>query len=196
MSESNTNQPVFDYLQTLISPDHPLYAIVDAAQSDYIIQLLYQYAEQIPIQSLFEGKKGQEMASVAPYLVSFETPDHPLLQTLVEKGWDNHWVTYLKCPGGFDAVRKQLRQSLRVKGSDGDYRLFRFYDPRVFKEYSPSFDNDQLTLFFGEITGYWVAESQQTAVNYQLVNQQLLTQQVGVTQADNASDSPSPLNTE
>ncbi len=195
-SNANNNQQVLDYLQTLITPNNPLYAIVDAAQNDYIIQLLYQHAEKIEIQSLFEGSKGQEMASVAPYLVSFTTPDHPLLLTLIEKGWGNNWGVYLSCSGGFEAVRKQLRQCIRVKGSDGDYRLFRFYDPRVFREYLPSFDAEQLSLFFGEISHYWLEDANKTAFSYQLDKQQLLTERIDTTQAVSESASPSPLKTE
>ena len=193
---TSQNHPVLSYLQTLMTENNPLYAIVDAAQSDYIIQLLYQHSEKTEIQSLFEGKKGQEMASVAPYLVSFTTPDHPLLLTLVEKGWGNHWGVYLRCSGGFEAVRKQLRQCIRIKGSDGDYRQFRFYDPRVFIEYMPTFDANQLSLFFGEINSYWVADANKTAFNYQLDKQQLLIQRIDETQAVSESDNPSPLNTE
>lgn len=172
------HQQVLAYLQTLII-DKPLYAIVDAAQDEQVIELLQQHAEKTRLQSLFEGEQGEEMAPVAPYLLQFNTPDNPMLHTIVQHGWGKNWGLYFDYPGEFEAARNQLRQCIRVKDNDSDYLTFRFYDPRVFRQYISTFDMSQLIAFFGAIGNYWLEDEKTTGVlHYQIRDLQLHVQAI------------------
>lgn len=151
-------QQVHSYLKNLIT-DKPLYAIIDSAQNKIIIEQLHQQAKETPIQSLYEGKTGQELALVAPYLAQLNTPDNALLKQLIQQGWGNHWAVYFNYPGDLDAARNQLRQCLRVSDTDKQYQTFRFYDPRVFRKIIPTFDMSQLITFYGAIGSYWLEDS-------------------------------------
>lgn len=182
---ASTQQQALCYLQSLIA-DNPLYAIIDAGQDETIVELLHQHQkQQMPIQSLFSGKKGQEMASVAPYLVQINTPDNALLKIMLEQGWGKHWAVYFSYSGDFNAARNQLRQCIRVKGSNNEHLTFRFYDPRVFRQYIPTFDMSQLIAFYGAIESYWVEDKNATGLlRYQLRELQLDVQPIDIYQIE------------
>jgi Domain of unknown function (DUF4123) len=139
---------ILAYLQAQTQPEQPLYAIVDAAQdSKAILQLLKHTAPKLNVANLFEGERGAELAPAAPHLIEFTHAGHPLLTRLVNQGWQNNWALYFK-----------LRGNLPIKDKDG-VGLFRFYDPRVFNLYIPSFDAQQLREFFGAISDFWIPDS-------------------------------------
>lgn len=170
---NSIQQQVYSQLQSLIS-DKPLYAIIDSAQDESIIKLLHQHAQHTPIQSLYEGKQGQELALIAPYLAQFNTADNALLKDLLEQGWGNHWTIYFDYPSDFNAARNQLRQCLRVGDTDKQYQAFRFYDPRVFRRMIPTFDMSQLIAFYGAIGSYWLDNDNATELmQYQMRELQL-----------------------
>lgn len=151
------------YLQGLMD-DKPLYAIVDAAQDETLIDLLMLHDKNTTIQSLFEGETAQELAAVAPYLVKFDHPDHPLLSNLIQQGWGNHWSIFFDYPGDFSNARNQLRQCIRISDNEQNYLNFRFYDPRVFNQYIPTFDLSQLIAFYGAIGSYWLEDKKATGL--------------------------------
>jgi hypothetical protein len=166
-------QQVYSQLQSLIT-EKPLYAIIDSAQDETIIELLHQHAQHMPIQSLYEGKQGQELALVAPYLAQLDTADNALLKDLVEQGWGNYWAIYFDYPSDFKAARNQLRQCLRVGDTDKQYQALRFYDSRVFRRMIPTFDMSQLIAFYGAIGSYWLDNNNATElVQYQMRELQL-----------------------
>jgi hypothetical protein len=116
-------------LQVLREQKDPLYAILDAARSDRVLELLRESIEEY--WSLYEGPKGDALADVAPYLVRLP-PGSTLLEALVREGWGHHWGIYVTCPLMPLDVRRHFRKFLMVKAEDMDGRLyFRFYDPRT-----------------------------------------------------------------
>ena len=150
--------PILACLQAQIGPEQPLYTIVDAAQdSAKIMQLLKYPPRQTAMASLFEGERVEELANVAPYLIEFTQRDNPLLIQLVQQGWQHHWAIYFSYPNGFEAAGDKLRRNLPIKAKD-EIGLFRFYDPRVFNLFIPSFDAKQCREFFGAVSHYWVAD--------------------------------------
>ncbi len=112
------------------SAKEPLYAILDAARDDRILELLRQSVE--PHQSLYEGVQGEPLATVAPYLTGPFRGDSVLLDRLVMEGWGKRWGIYLTSREKFVEVRRHFRRFLTVEFEEtGEQVYFRFYDPGV-----------------------------------------------------------------
>lgn len=133
-----------------------LFAILDAARDDRILDLLRNSGEEY--QSLYEGKQGEDLVSFAPYLVRIPG-ESVLLQHLVKEGWGKSWGIYLTCDKPFQDVRKHFRHFLLIRTEDGKELYFRFYDPRVLRVYLPTCTPEDTTLFWGPVQVYLV-ESQ------------------------------------
>ncbi|MFY0578728.1 DUF4123 domain-containing protein [Cystobacter fuscus] len=135
-------------LQSL-AEEAPLFAILDAARTPRILELLQESVEEY--QSLYEGTQGQALAEVAPYLVSLP-PQSRLLESLTLEGWMQNWGIYLTCPSPFLELRRHLRKFLMVEAEGNDHRLyFRFYDPRVLRIFLPTCSAQQREEFLGPI---------------------------------------------
>lgn len=114
------------------SEKEPLYAILDAARDDRILELLRQSVE--PHQSLYEGVQGEPLATVAPYLTGPFWKDSVLLDRLVLEGWGKRWGIYLTSREKFVEVRRHFRRFLMVEFEEtGEQVYFRFYDPVVWE---------------------------------------------------------------
>ncbi len=110
----------------------PLYAILDAARSDRIVELLQQSVE--PHQSLYEGIQGEPLATVAPYLTGPFQGDSVLLDRLVMEGWGRRWGIFVTSHEPFKEIRRHFRRFLMVEAEEtGDPLYFRFYDPWVMR---------------------------------------------------------------
>ncbi|MRG96833.1 DUF4123 domain-containing protein [Polyangium spumosum] len=121
---------------SLLSREEHLFAILDAARDRRVGALLQACDDEF--RSLYEGRKGDVLAEVAPYLVRLQAGS-PLLPVLVEDGWGESWGVYLTSERPFKEVRRRLRQSLMVRDEASGKRLyFRFYDPRVLRAFWPT----------------------------------------------------------
>lgn len=110
-----------------------LYAVLDAARSGRVVTLLEESVD--PYASLYDGEQARAYDEIAPYLVQLR-PDSQLLERLIAGGWTDAWGLYVVSRAEFAAVRRHLRNFLRVE-VEGDPRrlLFRYYDPRVLREF-------------------------------------------------------------
>jgi Domain of unknown function (DUF4123) len=153
--ESPDNAPK-DLLEVLCarSGEH-LYAILDAARDDRILELLRDSGEHY--QSLYEGQQGEDLANFAPYLV--ELPNGcPLLRALIKEGWGKSWSIYFTSPKSFQEIRKHFRHFLFVQTDDGKELYFRFYDPRVLRVFLPTCITDESSQFFGPIQTFLIED--------------------------------------
>jgi hypothetical protein len=135
-------------IRELRASAEPLYALVDAARDPLVLALLLEADEKYA--SLYEGPKGDRLASSAPYLVALPT-ESAFLATLVDEGWGNSWGVYLRCDKPFDEVRKHLRHFLLVDLDGQKPVYFRYYDPRVLRPFLPSCTPQETAEFFGPI---------------------------------------------
>ena len=123
-----------------------LYAVVDAARDDRVLELLRQSVE--PYRSLYDGVEGETMAEAAPYLVGVPAGSR-LRAALVREGWGLRWASYLRSEKPLLELRRHLRQFLMVQleaGADPVY--FRFYDPEVLRVYMRSCDAEERRPWF------------------------------------------------
>lgn len=112
-----------------------LYAVLDAARDERILQLLRESVDEH--RSLYDGVQGEALADVAPYLVSFRR-DSALIERLVNEGWGRSWGVFVKSKLAFTALRRHFRRFLMVEDDETRQRMyFRFYDPRVLREFMP-----------------------------------------------------------
>ena len=135
-------------LRVLQGQPGKLYALLDAAVRDSVPELLKTYGE--PFQSLYEGKRAEELAMTAPYLV--ELPyESPLLSRLIADGRGGNWVTWVVSAQSLAGVRKHFRRFLTVETEDSKKFFFRFYDPRILQLFLPASTPEEIREFFGPV---------------------------------------------
>lgn len=144
---------VSDWLQSL---GGPLFALLDAARDPAILATI-QSSDQ-PYQSLYEGVEADDLAAYGPYLVSLDG-DEAFLSRLVEHGWGRSWGVYLASPADLATIRHHLRRYLKVEIPGGQTALFRFYDPRVLREFLPAWTPAEQASFFGPVTAYAIEDA-------------------------------------
>lgn len=134
----------------LRSRREPVYALLDAARSSVILDLLAQSGNRY--QSLYSGQTAEELASFAPYLVELDSRS-PLLEDLIAQGWHDAWGYYVVSRYSFEQLRTHLRKFLVVTLEDQSKAYFRFYDPRVIQAFLESATAQQAGDFFSHISG-------------------------------------------
>ena len=81
-----------------------------------------------------------------------------------EFGWGENWGVFLWSLVAVDALRSHFRRLTMVQGPHGGRMLFRFYDPRVLREFLPMCDAAQLREMFGPVAAYMVEAPQGDAI--------------------------------
>lgn len=134
----------------------PLFGVLDAARDPRVIVLLDECVDDV--WSLYDGVQGQALAGVAPYLVRF-SEDSGLRDRVVMEGWGRAWGVFFSASRPAKDVRRHLRRFLMVEpevpvlGQGERERLyFRYYDPRVLRDFLPIATPRQRSEFFGDIS--------------------------------------------
>jgi hypothetical protein len=135
-------------LEVLRGQTVPLYAVLDPAKDDRILEVLRESVEEY--RSLYTGPQGEALADVAPHLVSLPRGSR-LLEDLVHEGWGKGWGVYVACPLPFVELRRHFRKFLLVEIEEDERYYFRFYDPSVLRAFLPSCIVEQKKDFFGKI---------------------------------------------
>lgn len=150
IQEASLHDRVIGELRSL---REPLFASLDAARDPRILALLADC--QLEHKSLYEGTEGERLMAVAPYLVLLPRGSS-FLETIVRGGWGESWGIFLTCHEPFEGVRKHLRHFLTVQLEGGDPVYFRFYDPRVLRDFVPTCTSEEVRAFFGPIRGFYL----------------------------------------
>lgn len=140
-----------------------LYAILDAARDKRIYPGLRRLAATEEIVGLYQGPTARQLAAVAPYLVCLGTGNR-VFDWIWEFGWGESWGIFLWSLVAADTLRSHFRRLTMVQGPDGRRMLFRFYDPRVLREFLPTCDAAQLGEIFGPVTAYMTETLQGDAI--------------------------------
>ena len=135
----------------------PLFALLDAARDPKVLAVV-QECDQTR-QSLYEGPDADDLAGYGPYLVSLDRGD-PLLLHLIQAGWGRSWGVYLASRADFATIRHHFRHYLKVEIPGGTTAFFRFYDPRVLREFLACWSPDEQTAFFGPITCFAIEDAE------------------------------------
>jgi hypothetical protein len=137
----------------------PLFCLVDAAVDPAIPALLNTAPERR--QSLYDGQSASTLAQWAPYLIQLD-PATPFTRALLTQGWGKGWASYLISTAPFEELRHHFRRFLMVQVENGEEVYFRFYDPRVMRDFLPAANPEEVTVFFGPIAGYLLEAEQPT----------------------------------
>lgn len=143
-----------------------LYAVLDAARSPRVLELLKESADDH--QSLFDGLAGDQLWRVAPYLVKLAPTSSPLLSRLVAEGWGRSFGIYVASAAPFRDVRRHFRRHLRVDDPDNKPMYFRFYDPRVLRRFLPMASPRQVQELFADVVRRFMVEGKAPAVLHAL----------------------------
>jgi hypothetical protein len=142
--------------------EQPLFGVFDAARDARIVVLLDESIDDAS--SLYEGVDGDGLADVAPYLVRF-SPDSALLDRIVDEGWGLAWGVYFTASRPSKDIRRHLRRFLMVEPEDRKERMyFRYYDPRVLRDFLPIATPRQRSEFFGDISWFLMEAEDGTLV--------------------------------
>jgi hypothetical protein len=120
-----------------------VYAIVDTARDPRLYDLVMQCRERV---CLFSGKLEPPLDRAAPYLVKMETGS-PLDLAWRSEGVGQSWGIFCRSSASLEELRKHFRKFLMAKLPDGNAVMFRFYDPRVWRTYWPSCNEQELALW-------------------------------------------------
>jgi hypothetical protein len=129
------------------------YAVLDGAQNPQLLDAL-EGPDAPPFRCLLAGDLAPDMAEVAPYLVQL-APGSPFTEALLARDWSPHWGILLVAPDELGPVWRHLRQHVQVYGPDLSPLYFRFYDPRVLRNFLPTCSAGQLAEFFGPISRFY-----------------------------------------
>ncbi len=157
--------PAVGELEGLIAPPENthLYGIIDGASVPDFLPLAKDSVGQY--ECLFAGELSPEVERAAPYLVEL-LPRTKLLHKWWSVGWGKHWGIMAHVPDkwSFEDVRKWFRTFLRVQLPDGRYALFRYYDPRIMREYLPTCTAKEITEVFGPVTAYFIEDKDEFGI--------------------------------
>lgn len=135
----------------LFSGELNIYAIIDGAACPELRFKIYDWEPQSAC--LWSGKLAPDLQEVAPYLVLLDR-DSTFTDWLITQGWDNNWNIFVTSELDFKAFRKQIRKLLLVKSPEGQNMVFRFYDPRVIKEFYKIITPEQKLLLFEGVCNF------------------------------------------
>jgi hypothetical protein len=129
-----------------------VWAILDCARDPRIYYALRN--SRLDYLCLYSGRLPRELEVTAPYLVELD-PTYKFTPQLIEMGWGQSWGVFVRIKDPVN-LRQHLRGFLRVQDEAGRILLFRYYDPRVLRDYLPSCRPDDLRTVFGPIDSYLV----------------------------------------
>src|SRR5580658_10312245 len=134
-----------------------VWMIADAARDPRIFPMLRQY--HMEHYCLYSGPLPPALEAAAPYLVQLDYGD-PQTRRFLAQAWGNSWGVFLKCGIHQKTLRRHLCEFLIVSDSEGRPLLFRYYDPRVLREYLPTCTGDELRIIFGPIQRLWMEDQE------------------------------------
>jgi len=130
-----------------------LYMLLDTARDPRVYARLIELGDAVRARSLYQGDIGESLAHVSPYLLSLQD-DKPESRWFAEAGFGQSWGLFITTPIGFDELRRHLRKFNVVYREDRVPLVFRFYDPRVLRQFLPTCTADELHRFFGPVESF------------------------------------------
>ncbi|WP_437308488.1 DUF4123 domain-containing protein [Sorangium sp. So ce388] len=138
-------------LALLLQRHEPLYAVLDAARGPHVLKLVRASSDDA--RSLYNGRRGEQLAAVAPYLVRMPTGSRQMNEFLRE-GWGQSWGVLVACDSPLDDLRRHLRRFLVVQTEEGQALCFRFYDPRILAPFLNTVTEEERRAFFGPMSAF------------------------------------------
>ena len=105
--------------------------------------------------SLYKSDSAIEFAEVAPYVGGI-TRIEQFLEEVNTHFSISSGLVLLSSTEDVELIRAHLRKFLMVALESGALMYFRYYDPRVLRDFLPTCDSNQLRQFFGPVAAFTV----------------------------------------
>jgi hypothetical protein len=148
------DEPVVQALLQHLFADPALgtFAILDgAAIPDLLPKLNEEAPEHI---CLYRGELEPDLAECAPYLVRL-AKESAFTKWLLAEGWGKSWGIFVLAAADLTTLRRHFRGFLIVLSPEGKRLYFRYYDPRVLREYLPTCNTEETRTVFGPVSRYF-----------------------------------------
>jgi hypothetical protein len=137
-----------------------LYAVVDAARDPVLARAGFEQFD-LDRYSLFPGNTSRQLATVAPFLIPVPFESKYPFRT---SGYFEMWAEHLGGSGGIlftssadvRIVWEHLRDVYLAGDDKGNEFYFRFYDPRVLRNFLPSLTAAEAKQFFGPARRFFI----------------------------------------
>lgn len=157
--------------ELLFGGSERIYVVLDGASVPDLQLKLYEMRPQSVC--LYRGEPEPDIAEVAPYLVRI-VPGDEFTNWILNEGWGKHWGIFAQSRYSLTEMRKHFRSFLTVHDESGKPLLFRYYDPRVLRDFLPACNGVELKTFFGRISNFvFEDKNPQTLLNYYLQDTEL-----------------------
>lgn len=159
--------------------DRDVWMIIDGARDKRIyFDVINSHLDST---CLYSGDLSPDLEHVAPYLVQLEMGDK-YSRDLISRGWDYSWGVFLRSGTTMEKLRRHLRTLLTVKDWTGRKLLFRYYDPRVLRNFLPTCTSEELKTVFGPVQKFWTeAEGGQYLLRFEFAKGRLVETEVAAT---------------
>jgi hypothetical protein len=157
-----------------------VFALLDGASIPDLLMALYDHKpEHI---CLYRGELEPDIEEVAPYLVQLNI-DAEFTDWIIEKGWGNHWGIFATARSDLKTMRRHFRGFLRVYDAEARPLLFRYYDPRVLRDYLPMCNERELETIFGPVVNYFAEDKdKQTLLKFGMKDGKLQQEKIQIIQ--------------
>lgn len=147
------------------------FALLDSAILEG--QRYFGLQHAIQAKSLFMGKTGELLDSVAPYLMQVKEDHESFISWFVQTKKQNTAGLILNANVSFEELHKHFRHFLYVKTEDQKKLYFRYYDPRILPTFLRTCTKDQLSEFFGPVQSFNVFTEDSSVIAFSLIGQKL-----------------------
>lgn len=133
-------------------PKDPLqaYLLVDASCDPLIPIHADSFNEET--RCLFDGKAFEDLAEVAPWLISLQRYGGAW-DWFVDEGWGNNWGIVVLSRLPLPKLKSHFKKFIKAEDENGEVYFFKFYRPEHLNTYLPVFDADQRARFLRGIDG-------------------------------------------
>ncbi len=134
--------------------------LMDAAQVTALEGVLsLDKAEELGVKPLLSGEPQKELKNYAPYLIDLtltsdqiESDQIPSFhKELMAKYWGNNCGIFLQSLADLDTLARHCKKFIKLKDDNERWYFFRYYDPRVAKDYfwCMASDKTRMAKWFG-----------------------------------------------
>jgi hypothetical protein len=147
--------PHQDLIKQLFTDSHlHAYAVLDGASNPALLDHLYD-VERPEFACLYRGELEPDIAECAPYLVRLQQGS-AFTQWLVGNCLGNHWGIFALSQEELPKLLHHFRKlNIIYDGDSNQPVLFRYYDPRVLRNFLPTCSREVVVDFFGPVKAYF-----------------------------------------
>ena len=157
------------FIDQLLSASHSdkrLYAIIDCAQHETIYTRLKQHADVYLSQ--YSNDVPDSLKAAGPVLYQLRK-DNALSAWIITQGYQNNWFILFPSLGQtMIDLRRHFKRFAMVESPEGKAMYFRYYDPRVMRNYIPSCNEEERRYIFAKLSCFWAQSP--TANSYVQLN--------------------------